>query len=57
MSYLPNFKIINIFLKRFYFKCFFNNVGKNILNDAVHNKGLGYTHSERDRLELRGQFW
>jgi len=28
--------------------------GKNIINDAVYNKGLGYTRSERDRLELRG---
>jgi len=28
--------------------------GKNIINDAVYNKGLGYSRSERDRLELRG---
>ena len=33
---------------------FFDWPGKNIINDAVHNKGLGYSGSERDRLELRG---
>ena len=28
--------------------------GKNVLNDAIYNKGLGFTRSERDRLSIRG---
>ena len=28
--------------------------GKNVLNDAIFNKGLGFSRSERDGLSIRG---
>ena len=28
--------------------------GKNVLNDPIFNKGLGFPRSERDRLGVRG---
>ena len=28
--------------------------GKNVLNDAIYNKGLGFSRSERDGLSIRG---
>ena len=28
--------------------------GKNVLNDAIFNKGLGFPRTERDRLGIRG---
>ena len=28
--------------------------GKNVVNDAIYNKGLGFSRSERDRLSIQG---